>query len=247
VLAVQPHPDGVFTAAIALPPDAFNDTLIGETIYEHAAPASVTFTALFAIVTLPLCAVVEAFAATDRFTVPGPVPFATSNPIHPDALLTIHAHPAGVVTETGLVPPEAGNPTLVDEIAYVHGTPASVTLTAAFAMLSVPARATEELFGVTVAVTVPEPVPPPTLRLIHDARLDAVQVHVGPVVTEIGTAPPPAAVDAARGETEYVQPLNVNGFERLLRDDPVGPMAATSALYVVPWTGVVVTYEDSEA
>jgi hypothetical protein len=163
VLAVQPHPDGVFTAAVALPPDAFTDTVIGETVYEHGTPASVTVTALSAMVTMPLCAVVEAFAATDRFTVPGPVPFATSNPIHPDALLTIHPHPAGVVTETGLVPPEAENPTLVDESAYVHGTPA----------------------------------------------------------------------------------LNVNGFERLLRDDPVGPMAATSALYVVPWTGVVVTYEDS--
>jgi hypothetical protein len=151
---------------------------------------------------MPLSDVVEEFAATDRLTAPGPVPFDTSNPIHPDALLTLQPHPAGVATVTGLVPPDAENPTVFGEIAYVHGTPASVTVTALFAMLSAPDCVTEEVFGVTDALTVPEPVPPPTLRLIHGARLDAVHVHVGPVVTEIGIVPPLATVESCIGETE---------------------------------------------
>jgi hypothetical protein len=110
---------------------------------------------------MPLCAVVDEFAATDRFTVPGPEPFDTSNPIHTGALLTLQPHPGGAVTETGLVPPDAENPTVVDESAYVQ----------------------------------------------------------------------PVA--------------NVNGFERLLTEEPVGPTAATRALYVVPGTGAAVTYDDS--
>jgi hypothetical protein len=201
VLSAHPHPDGALTDTDPDPPAAINNTLVGDTVYEHCAGASVTVTAVFAIVIVPLFGVVEVFAATERLTVPEPVPEATSDPTQEAALLTVHAHPAGAVTPTGLVPPDAGNATLVPESEYVHGTPASVTVTGLFAIVSVPVCETEDVFGAIVALIVPEPVPLATLSVIHGTRLEAVQLHDDPVVTAMATVPPLDAGERTVGET----------------------------------------------
>jgi hypothetical protein len=63
-LVVQAHPAGVVTEMVLLEAAGPTEATEGETEYVHGAPAWVTVSVWFAIVTVPVRLVVAAFAAT---------------------------------------------------------------------------------------------------------------------------------------------------------------------------------------
>ena len=82
-----------------------------------------------AIVSVPLRADPEAFAATENDTVPPPFPLAPFVTVIQLALLVAdHAHPASDDTSVDPVPPPAGTEPLAAESAYVQAMPGCVTL-----------------------------------------------------------------------------------------------------------------------
>ena len=82
-----------------------------------AAAACVTVTACPATVTVPVRAVVAAFAETVNVTDPPPVPLAGDTVIQPTPLDAVHAQPAEVVTLMVFTPPVAESAIVVGAAA----------------------------------------------------------------------------------------------------------------------------------
>jgi hypothetical protein len=151
------------------------------------------------IVTVPLRAA-PVFPATDRSTVPLPVP---------DAPFTIVIHGAfGVVVHPHVVPDAVtaidtgppGSPTFCEvgliEIVHGGGAPACVTVNVRPAIVIVPLRAAVPLFAATLNCTLPLPVPElPPVMVIHETADDAVQPQLLPALTPTLPVPPSAGTD----------------------------------------------------
>ena len=94
-------------------------------------PACETFTVCPAIVSVPLRAVVDVFAATLNVTAPlplvlGPPPAVTV--IQVALLVALHEHPVGMVTEITREPAAESNDSDVDDSDDVQGDAACVTV-----------------------------------------------------------------------------------------------------------------------
>jgi len=96
---------------------------------------------------------------------------------------------------------------LTGEIPKVQATPSCVTVNVRPAIVSVPVRADVVVFAATEYPTEPEPLPlAPDVIEIHEAELEAVQLHDAAVVTATEPVVAPAATDVALGAIEKVQP-----------------------------------------
>jgi hypothetical protein len=117
--------------------------------------------------------------------------------IHDTGEDDVQAHPGCVVTVTVPVPPAAGIVPATRVTANVHDAPACVTVNVLPAMVSVPVRDADPVFGATVYVTEPLPLPAaPALIVIHVAAL--VAVHPQPDAAVTPTVPvTPAATTFA--------------------------------------------------
>lgn len=90
----------------------------------HDAPACVTVKVEPAIVSVPVRAAVDGFAATLNLTVPGPDPKAPEViVIHELLVVAFQAQPVAVVTVPLAVPPPAANDTESGETANVQAVP----------------------------------------------------------------------------------------------------------------------------
>ena len=209
--AVHVHPLDVVTDTEPVPPFAANDCEFGEMEYVHeVAPDWDTVNVLPAIVMVPVRELVLEFAATEKETVPFPLPLAPPvTLIHaPLFEAAVHVHPLEAVTDTEPVPPFEVNDCEVGEMEYEQDVaPDCVTVKVLPAIVMDPVRELVLELDATLYETVPFPLPlAPPLTLIHPALFEAA-VHVQPlvVVTETEPVPPFGANDCEDGEMEYVQ------------------------------------------
>jgi hypothetical protein len=212
----------------------------------HAvAPACVTVTACPATVTVPVREVVDVLAATVNVTAPFPEPLTGDTVIQLAPEFAFHPQPDGFATVIVNVPPPLPGVSPVGDTEYVQAAGACVTVTVFPAIVTVPVRDVVAVFAPTVIVVVPEPVPLVGDIMIQLAPVEADHAHPEPAVTLITQLPPPLVIDTLVGDTEKVQlvPLeNVNGFDTLLRDVPLGPVAATLDSYTPPGSGHPATW-----
>ena len=153
-----------------------------------------------AIVSVPVRAEEDPFAATLIATVPSPAPLAPPVMVsHGAWLAAVHAQPPPVSTVAEIGPPPAATDSVADDNVNVHvgpGAPAAVcdSVYICPAISTVPDRS-RPVFGATSIATLPLPVPDaPMLTVIQDALLVAVQEHDGPAVTRIVRLPPVASI-----------------------------------------------------
>jgi hypothetical protein len=123
LVAVQPQPAGDVTLMIAGPPLDVSDTDVGEMLEVHATPAWVTVNVCPAIVSVPVRAEVDEFAADENVTDPLLVPVAPAVTVIHEALLTaVHVQPVPAVTVVLPAPPAAAIDWLAGEIVGEQGT-----------------------------------------------------------------------------------------------------------------------------
>jgi hypothetical protein len=153
---------------------AEGETVVGDTVNEHVAPACVTVTGLLATVIVAVRGDVLVFAETLYRTVPLPVPV---DPlvivIHVALSLAVQAHPDVVVTDTALpVVPAADGDAVVGDTENEQFAPAWVTVNALPAIVSVPVRGDVAVLAVAENETTLEPEPfDPAVMVNHVALL----------------------------------------------------------------------------
>jgi hypothetical protein len=147
------------------------------------------------IVSVPLRAVVDGFAAMLNDAVPLPELLAPAVTVIHVALLTVvHAQPVAAVTVAEPVPPLAPIDCEVGEIVGAHGAAASFTVNVFPPIVSVPLRAVVDGFAVALNATDPLPLPDPPDVIVSQVAL-LVFVHAHPVAALTVTVPVPP-VDA---------------------------------------------------
>src|ERR1700681_598136 len=111
LVAVHVHPGvAVITMGAGMPPPALKNWNVWSSEYEQPAASWVAVTAGPATVRVPVRRVAFALAATEKFTVPFPVPLPGVTPvIHEVLLVAVHVHPGVAVITMGVpAPPQAG-------------------------------------------------------------------------------------------------------------------------------------------
>jgi hypothetical protein len=192
-----------------------------------------------AIISDPLRLVVAVFAATLNPTLPDPDPDAPLVTVIQEALLlALHAQPAPAVTALVPVPPAAENDWLAGEMLYEQLAAACVTANVVPAIVSDPLRLVVAVFAATLNPTLPDPDPDaPLVTVIHDALLLALHAQPVAAVTLLLPVPPAAVKDWLEGEIDGSQTTVPPKENVLVREPPLrppGPMASTSASYVIP-------------
>jgi hypothetical protein len=146
---VHVHPLVVVTAAVCGPPAASTLWAVGAMVKLHA-PAWVIVTVWPAIVSVPVRAVADVFAATVYATVPFPVPLPPLVTVIHDALLApVHPQPVVVVTTLVKDPPDAGAVCEFGDIVKLQ-VPLCVTVSVRPAIVNVPVRAVVEVCAATL-------------------------------------------------------------------------------------------------
>ena len=170
----------------------------------HATPVCVTVKVCPAMPIVPVRDSELAFAPTEKFTVPLPVPLLTVV-IHASPVVAVHAQAAGAVTLKLPVPPVEVSAWLVGFNKYVQATPVCVTVKVCPATPIVPVRDNELVFAATTKFTTPLP-EPLLVVVIHASPVAAL--HAQPIVAFTLNVPvPPLDVKAwLAGLIEYVQP-----------------------------------------
>jgi hypothetical protein len=142
----QPAPAVTQTLLDEVPP--LRLIAVGVIEYSHA-PVCVTMNDLPAMVTDPMREPEVVFAATERPTVPGPVPLGVATVTHDAADQAVQAQSAFVARPTETL--EAAGPTVTEllESDEVHELPACVTVKPKPPMISVPTRANDAVFAAT--------------------------------------------------------------------------------------------------
>ena len=253
LVAVHAQPGvAVTTMGVPAPPAALMVWDAWSSEYEHAAAAWVTVNVCPAIVRVPVRGVPVGLAATEKFTVPFPVPLPGVTPvIHVALLVAVHAHPGVAVIRMGVpAPPAALMVWDAWSSEYEHAAAAWVTVNVCPAIVRVPVRGVPSGLAATEKFTVPFPVPLPGVTpVIHVALLVAVHAHPGVAVIRMGVPAPPAALnDWDAWSSEYEQPaaswVTVNVWLATVRvpvrETPFG-LAATEKFTVpfpVPLPGV---------
>ena len=136
-----------------------------------------------------------------------PLPVAPTVMVsHASLLAAVQAQPVDVVT--AIVPDPPADATFADagEIASAHVMPACVRVNVLPPAVSVPVRGVVAVFGATLYVTEPLPLPvAPALIVIHASLLVAVHAQPVDVATATVPVPPPDVTLADAGEIVGVQ------------------------------------------
>jgi uncharacterized membrane protein len=145
-------------------------------------------------------------AATEKLTVPLPVPVAPAvMVIQASLLVAVQAQPAAAVTLVEPAPPAAAMVWLAGLMENVQPDPCE-TEKVCPATVIVPVRAGPVL-AAAEKLTVPSPLPlAPAVMVIQASLLVAVQVQPAAAVTLVEPAPPAAAMVWLAGLMENVQP-----------------------------------------
>jgi hypothetical protein len=198
-IAVHVQAGPVVTIVEAAPPPTGTDCDDGAMAKLHAAAACMTLNVWPAIVTVPVRAA-PVFAATDRATVPLPVPEPPLvTVIHGTFGVAVHVQAGPVVTMVEAGPPPAGTDCDDGAMAKLHAAAACVMVNVWPVIVTVPVRAAP-VFAAADTATVPLPVPdPPLVTVIHVTFGVAVHVQAGPVVTVVDAGPPLAGTDCNEG------------------------------------------------
>ena len=140
------------------------------------------------------------FVVTQRYKEPGPdlLPVAAQGLLLPVSQLgawlsQVHEHPAPVATSTGGLTRPPAVPTVIrlGAIEYEHPTPPWYTVIVLPATKMSPDRDADEVFAVTLKVTVPAPLPDcPLMIVIQGTLLAEFQSQPAPPVTETVPVPP---------------------------------------------------------
>jgi hypothetical protein len=145
------------------------------------------------------------FRETEYDTAPSPVPWAPAVIVsHGEVLPAVQLHGPGVDTVTVPVPPSFVNDVRSALTWYSQATLAAswFTVTASPAIVSVPLRELLAVFGDTVMLTLPAPVPlAPLATVIQLASERAVHEQLLSVLTVIAREPPAAWIEMLVAES----------------------------------------------
>jgi hypothetical protein len=184
------------TVKLPVPPEAGTLTWDGLIVTEPIIPVCVTVKVWPAIVRVPVRVAVSGFAATEKSTVPLPVPLAPDVTVsHEGELLTAVQLQveAEALTPTLPVPPAAVADMPLEPIRNEQVVLVCVNVTVWPAIVMVAERMAP-LFAVADHATVPEPVPEaPDVMVSQDAFGTAVQPKSGAFAVTVKLPVPPAA------------------------------------------------------
>lgn len=198
--AVQLQPAPLVTVMLPLPPPAGMLVEVEDNTYVQP-DACVTVKVCPAAIIVPVRAA-SLFAATEKFTVPLPLPLPPEViVIHESLLAAVHEQPVPEMMLKLPAAPLAGTLVLAADKVYVQPD-ACVTVNVCPAIVNVPVRAVPG-FAATVKLTVPLLVPlAPAVTVIHDALLAAVQAQPAPLVIFTLPLPPVSLKPAVVAESE---------------------------------------------